>query len=134
MRAQPDIGAGCPQWFDQRSRGFIYANTKLILGWYGAPMSDDYDFLRKEVERLSAEVEQLHKYIRQGAEAIANGDELGWKYCRLIHRDVKEAFDRIINLELTVFPNLQKDMDQVYNVIGEGENKADNPLDRRDPK
>jgi hypothetical protein len=97
-------------------------------------MSTENEFLRKEIERLSAEVELLHQYIRQGADCMAKGDELGWRYCEYLERDVKNAFERIISLELTVFPNMQKDIDQIHTVIGEADNKVNNPLDRRDPK
>jgi hypothetical protein len=95
-------------------------------------MSADYDILRKEIDRLSAEIELLHAHIRKGADLINSGDELSWKYCKLLDRDVKNAFERIVNLELKVFPNLQNDIDEVYKAIGEGDDKANNPLDRRD--
>jgi hypothetical protein len=97
-------------------------------------MSDDNDFLRKEVARLSGEVELLHAHIRRGAELITSGDELGWRYCDLLQKDIKEIYDRLINLELTVFPNLQKDIDDVYRITGEGDLKRENPLDRRKPE
>jgi len=96
-------------------------------------MSDETDILRKEIERLSAEVETLHAYIRKGADCLDSSHALTWKFCKLLDRDIKNAFDRIINLELTVFPNLQNDIDDVYKIIGKGEDRADNPLDRREP-
>ena len=94
-------------------------------------MTDELDTLRKEIAHLSAKVEALRSDIGRAVTLGSDSDELLHKRCRLLGRDLKEAFDRIINLELTVFPNLQQDMNDVYKAIGEGEDKADNPLDRR---
>ena len=97
-------------------------------------MSHEYDMLRKELERLSAKVDVLNANIERTVMSSSDADEVLRKHCWLLTRELKDAFERIINLELTVFPNLQKDMDQVYKTIGDGEDKLDNPLDRRKPK
>jgi predicted nucleic acid-binding Zn-ribbon protein len=94
-------------------------------------MTTEIDTLRKEITVLSAKIEALRGDIQRVMTLAGDSDEALRKYCRLLDRDQKDAFDRIINLELTVFPNLQRDMNDVYKAIGEGEDKADNPLDRR---
>lgn len=101
---------------------------------YGRYVNDDIEFLRKEVARLSAEVEVLHGHIRKGADQSVELHDLAWRYCDLLEKDVKEIFERVINLELTVFPNLQGDIDAVYRITGEGDPKRENPLDRRKPE
>jgi hypothetical protein len=100
---------------------------------YPQSMNGDEEFLRKEVARLSAEVEILHGHIRKGADLMVDLHDLAWRFCELLEKDVKELFDRVINLELTTFPNLQGDMDAVYRITGEGDLKRENPLDSRKP-
>lgn len=107
--------------------------TDLTTPCYCRGMSDDIEFLRKEVARLSAEVEVLHGHIRKGADSMLKGHDVVWRYCKALDKDVAAAFERVINLELTVFPNLQKDIDDVYRITGEGDLKSENPLDRRKP-
>jgi hypothetical protein len=58
-------------------------------------------------------------------------DQLDFQY-NCILRDSQEAFERIKNIEFAVFPRLACDLQQLHRVIGEGDNKANQPLDRRD--
>jgi hypothetical protein len=53
------------------------------------------------------------------------------KYVLAMDRDLADARERIKNLELTVFPNLAKDMKQVGDIIGDSGDKSENPLDKR---
>lgn len=95
-------------------------------------MTTDVENLRQEIARLAAAVESLKSDLERAVTLADKSDELTQRHCRLLGRDLKDAFDRIINLELTVFPRLQQDVDAVYKITGEGDDKADNPLDRRD--
>ena len=58
-------------------------------------------------------------------------DQLLDRHCKMIEREVREAFERIKHLELSLFPNLGTDIVAVRDIIGEGEDRAENPLDRR---
>ena len=82
---------------------------------------------------LAAKVESLRQDLDRAVTALGNCDELAWKRCELIDRDIKDIYDRVVQLELNLFPKLQGDMDDVYRIVGEGELKRDNPLDRRKP-
>jgi hypothetical protein len=97
-------------------------------------MSTEIETLRKQVEWLTAEVKRLDYSLNRCVDGLNGIDEIAHKHLKLHDRDIHEALERIINLELTVFPNLQNDIDHVYKVIGEGDHKADNPLDHRPPK
>lgn len=115
--------------------------TDLTSQCYCHFMSDDVEKLREDIKEMrremaviAAKLESLRQDCDRGVIGLTKCDEVIWKRCDLIDRDVKEIFDRVINLELTTFPNLQRDMDDVYRITGEGDPKRDNPLDSRKPK
>lgn len=87
--------------------------------------------LRDEAILLRQRLMALEDKLERVIILSKNMDQLNAKHCTLLSREVHEAFDRIKHLELTVFPNLARDIQDVHDIIGEGENKADNPLDHR---
>jgi hypothetical protein len=53
---------------------------------------------------------------------------------KLIEEDQDDAFNRLKNIELKVFPNLAQDILRVNDIIGDGGNKRHNGLDYRKPE
>ena len=49
----------------------------------------------------------------------------------LIENEVMDAFERIKQIELTLFPNLAGDIVRLHRIVGEGDGRAWNPLDKR---
>src|ERR1700730_1894698 len=85
--------------------------------------------LKDEVVRLEARLEELAADYRKAVRALAGYDELLNKHCHLLDKELADAFGRIKNVELRIFPNLARDMTHLYDIMGDGEDKADNPLD-----
>ena len=122
---------------DPTENGLIIRD--LTCRGYGHSMSEEIDKLRQELKELRRDLAVLtakHESLRhdcdRGVTSLLKLHDQAWEYCTRAHRDIKEAFDRVIHLELTVFPNLQSDMDDVYRITGEGDPR-ENPLDRRKP-
>ena len=89
--------------------------------------------LNKKIERLDARLEELITDYRKMVRVLGGYDDLLNKHCKILEKELADAFERIKHLELTLFPNLGPDMLQLYDIIGEGEKKVDNPLDHRKP-
>ena len=113
--------------------------SDLTCCGYCRGMSDDIDKLRQEIKDLRRDLAVLtakHESLRQdcdrGVTSLLKLHDQAWEFCTRNHRNTNEAFERVIHLELTVFPNLQSDMDDVYRITGE-EDPRENPLDRRKP-
>jgi molecular chaperone GrpE (heat shock protein) len=86
-----------------------------------------------EIARLEARIEDLSSGLTRLAKVAREYDELLSRQSNMIEKSVEDAFARIVNLELKVFPNLAGDIDRLHGIIGDGDNKAYNPLDRRKP-
>lgn len=71
--------------------------------------------------------EKLDKAVRHNS----NMHRLNIQHRELIESDLVDAFERIKNIELKVFPNLAEDIIHLNDIIGEGNGKAWNPLDQR---
>lgn len=89
------------------------------------------DELKQTVARLEARLEELGTDYRKVVRSLGRYDELNAKHCNLLEKELVNAFERIKHIELTLFPNLMPDITRVHDIIGEGEDKADNPLDHR---
>jgi len=89
--------------------------------------------LIETIGRLEALVETLDAEIKKFARWMNDGDRLIIERIRMVERDLHDAFERVKNIEFKVFPELAGDILRVYHIIGEGEDKADNPLDHRKP-
>ncbi len=82
-------------------------------------------------EELTERVDRLDEGLAKCYEVLCGYITTLEKYVLTMDRDLANAYDRIKNLELTVFPNLAKDIKQVRDIIGDGEDKSENPLDKR---
>ena len=87
--------------------------------------------LMDRVARLETAMQELTLKLQKETRNNADLDRLNTELRRLIEKDVIDAFDRIKNIELKFFPNLARDISQLNSIIGEGDGKAWNPLDRR---
>lgn len=92
-----------------------------------AAMTERVGALEQQLARLTHD---LNRVVR----VASDYDETLRRHTKLLQRNMEDAFGRIKNLELTVFPNLAADMVAVYDAIGDGEDKDDNPLDHREDK
>jgi hypothetical protein len=80
--------------------------------------------LEDRVSGVAEDLNRLAKSVLKGTEQ----DEISYKICRA---DIRYAFERIKDLEFAAFPNLAADISRLYEITGEGDTKAYNPLDRR---
>lgn len=87
--------------------------------------------LMKKIELLEAGMETTRAKLDEEIKHNANMDRLNTELRKLIEKDVIDAFERIKNIELRLFPNLACDISEINKIIGEGENRAWNPLDHR---
>lgn len=81
--------------------------------------------------RLEGKLEALSFDLNRLAKVNFDSHVQFDKHLHIIERELSDAFGRIKNLELTVFPNLAHDITQLRDVIGKGEDTSENPLDRR---
>src|SRR5580693_1901226 len=91
------------------------------------------DELLKRISRLEALVSTLTEELDKFGRWMNDGDRLIIERIKLVERDLDDAFGRIKNIELHTFPHLAGDIVHLNGIIGEGEEKAENPLDRRKP-
>jgi len=94
--------------------------------------NEQISMLQQRVRELEAQIEKLNARANRIVKLGMDFDQLNSRHCKILDREVREAFDRIKHLELTLFPNLGHDIRAVHDIIGEGEDRADNPLDHRD--
>jgi hypothetical protein len=87
--------------------------------------------LKAQIAKLDARVEELSSVLSRRMNTSMGMDQLLKQHLNLHDADLAQAFERIFNLEVKVFPNLVRDMDQLYRVIGETPDKKPNPLDQR---
>jgi hypothetical protein len=91
-----------------------------------------FEELLKKHEKLVARIDKLDEgsisideLLDARIEHFAEQQDIIWEY-------LEELFDRLKNVELTVFPNLADDINQLYDIIGTRAAKRRDPLDRRD--
>jgi len=88
--------------------------------------------LQAKVAQLEARLEQLDKKYQRSVNALMGLHDVLDKRCTVMDAESADAFERIKHVELTLYPNLMKDMRHLYRVIGDHEPKAYNRLDFRD--
>jgi hypothetical protein len=88
--------------------------------------------LREDVTTLARRLQTLEQRVDKIARIGMKFDEANGRHCTRLQQGQDDAFDRITNLELAVFPDLARDIQDVHDIIGEGDNRANQPLDRRD--
>lgn len=89
------------------------------------------DELLAKIERLEQRLEAQAFDLQRLAKACMGYDEQLDRHCKIHDGQIADAYGRIINLELKVFPNLARDMAGLHDVIGDADGRADHPLDRR---
>jgi predicted nucleic acid-binding Zn-ribbon protein len=89
--------------------------------------------LEAGIQGLETRLDGLLKRLDRISKGSYEYDMLLDKHIKILDQQQKDAFERIINLEVKFFPNLIKDISRLHNIIGEGDNKICNPLDRREP-
>jgi hypothetical protein len=111
-------------------------------------MNGEVDLLKEKVSRLEHRLDELirdrHKESRCQIDVI----QLVWKYCTMNEADIQKAtaindaffdkisaefrgaFERIKNLELTVYPGLTQDLLQLHRIIGDEKGKGNLSDDR----
>jgi hypothetical protein len=94
---------------------------------------DEINRLTNRVISLELRLEELVADYRKCVRALGGYDELLNKHCKLLDEEVADDFARIKNIELKFFPHLAKDIDRLGRIIGDPEEKPENPLDRRKP-
>ena len=82
-------------------------------------------------EELTEKVDRIEEFLTKCYDVLGGYITTLEKYVLAVDRDLADARDRIKNLELTVFPNLAQDIKQVRDIIGDGGDKSENPLDKR---
>jgi predicted nuclease with TOPRIM domain len=96
-------------------------------------MADDAqsEELKEQVKRLEARLETLCVEFARLAKAHAGLDRQLKAHLHVIHRDLDNVFDRVENLELKAFPNLADDIIRLDDIIGDSDDRADDPRDWR---
>ena len=87
--------------------------------------------LKAQIKVLEGRLDKMNAESTRGHKAGMECDEALKKFIDLHRRYIDEAFDRIMNIEVKIFPNLLRDINQVHDIIGDGEDKSINPLDHR---
>jgi hypothetical protein len=88
--------------------------------------------LHEKVAQLESRLEQLDKKYQRSVNALMGLHDVLDKNRKVMEADLEDAFERIKHVELTLYPNLMRDMRHLYRVIGNHEPKAYNRLDFRD--
>lgn len=103
---------------------------------------EQFEQLKEQNRQLLARLARLEKRIDTLAVGMTRHVKTAREYDEALARqggmasaEIRDAFERIINLELKVFPNLAGDIDQLHGIIGDGDanHRAQNQLDRRQP-
>jgi hypothetical protein len=88
--------------------------------------------LKAKITDLEARLAALADKHQRDVKAVMGCDDVLDKHRKAMHAELNDAFERIAHIELTLFPNLPKDIDHLNDVIGDQDTKAYNPLDFRD--
>jgi predicted nucleic acid-binding Zn-ribbon protein len=88
--------------------------------------------LKAKIADLEAQLTKLANKHQRDVKALMGCDDVLSKHRKAMNAELNDAFERIINLELTVFPHLSGDITRLNRLIGEGDQRAYNPLDFRD--
>jgi sugar-specific transcriptional regulator TrmB len=88
--------------------------------------------LADKIARMEETIDDLSRKLDKEIRHSANMFRLNTEIRTLIENDVIDAFERAKHIELTIFPNLGSDIVNLNRIVGEGDGKAWNPLDKRD--
>jgi len=93
---------------------------------------DEIEQLKKRMTDLESRFDRLLSDSQRMVRLIGDCQDLLDKRCLVSERELVDAFQRIANIELDYFPKLAGDLVQLHTIIGEGDDKAYNPLDFRE--
>jgi hypothetical protein len=92
-----------------------------------AELSKKYEKLVERLDRIDEDSLRIGELLNERVKFLAEQQEV-------IMELMEDAFDRIKNVELTLFPNLASDIKHLYGILGTRPVKRRDPLDRRDPQ
>jgi hypothetical protein len=87
--------------------------------------------LKDQVRRLEARLETLCLEFARLAKSHAGLDREIVTHLHVIHRDLGHIVERVESLELKTFPNLADDIIRLDDIIGDSDDRADDPRDWR---
>jgi hypothetical protein len=87
--------------------------------------------LKENVARLEICLAEMREEFRRTISSLMRFGDLYDTRLKVLNNEMTDAFESIKSIELKIFPNLPRDMVRIYDIIGEGEDKAYNPLDFR---
>jgi hypothetical protein len=88
--------------------------------------------LEQKIASLEDRLAKLAEKQQRDVTALLGCEDIHDKHRKLLSAELEDAFQRIINIELTLFPRLPANIRHLNRVIGDQEPKAYNPLDFRD--
>jgi hypothetical protein len=94
---------------------------------------DEIQSLRELVAKLPTRLDVLEQRHDRAVKIARDYDALLETYCDRLSTSSSDAFGRIKNLELKLFPHLAADLDELHKVIGETEGQPECPQERRKP-
>ena len=89
--------------------------------------------LERRVAGMEKELKSLRSDLERFAKSFLRCDDIQDKFRRLADRQITDLYQRLINIELHLFPNLPTDINRVNQIIGDGDGKAYNARDFREP-
>jgi len=84
--------------------------------------------------KLDTRFKEMDKDLSRAIKLFGSYDEDLWKAVLRVGDQVSDAFLRIKNIELKFFPNLGRDIDKLYDIIGDPGDIPECRHERRDPK
>jgi hypothetical protein len=85
-----------------------------------------------DIKLLEGQLQKLAVKLDKIAKQQTDWDRLNSRRIKLIEEDQDDAFSRLKNIELKLFPELASDIARLRNIIG-GDDKRQNGLDYRKP-
>lgn len=94
--------------------------------------------LLERISRLESSVKMLSQRLQKLARQQKDWDEIRGEHLKIIdqvqlthYTALSNAFERIKNMEMKLFPNVAHDMADLKKIIGDGDGKVRNSLDHR---
>jgi hypothetical protein len=110
-------------------KGLLLYGVRMVAD---LPKHPSINELLERITRLEETVSTLSSHLERSVKVSGDFDKLLMNHCKHLDRTCGDFAERIQNIEFTVFPNLARDVVDLHNIIGAGEEKADNSLDRRE--
>lgn len=91
----------------------------------------DLRAVKADLAHLSARVEELFQWKEKRDEVCLGQHETIYGFIDILDSNAEHIFERLLNLEKAVFPNLLQGLAELHPFIKNGDDKAHQPLDRR---